>query len=86
MCWVPSCLKHDNLPCNEEVAVEVIDVVADEDAVEVPDEVTVDVLGYVVTVLVTEVVAVVKSHFVYWPVCQSVIARFNAAAVAAHFL
>jgi len=93
MCSVPSCLKQTNFPCIAVVTVVVTEVVSDEDAVEVAVVVTVDVLGFVDTVLVIvlvaelviEDVAVVYSHLVYSPTWKSVMARFNAAAVTAHF-
>lgn len=50
MCWVPSYFKQFSLPYNPEVTVDVIEVVADEDIVEVPVLVTVDVLGLLLTV------------------------------------
>jgi hypothetical protein len=73
--------------------VEVIDVVADDETVEDAVVVTVVVDGRVVTVdvsvevieLVSVVVSVVKSHFVYEPDCHNPIALFNAFAVTAHF-
>ena len=67
------------------MTVEVADEVADDDAVDVAVDVTVDVPGCVVTLDVAVVDAVVKSHPVYDPDCQSPIARFSAAAVRAHF-
>ena len=60
-------MKHENFPCIDDVAVDVTEVVADDDSVEVAVDVTVEVLGYVVTVLVTVVESVVKSHLVYAP-------------------
>jgi hypothetical protein len=45
MYCVPSNAKHDILPWFVDVAVDVTDVVAEEDSVDVAVEVTVDVLG-----------------------------------------
>jgi len=65
MCCVPSYLKHDSLPCILEVIVDVADVEAVLEAVDVAVLVTVDVLGSVVIVDVavdeTELVTVVVS-------------------------
>ena len=59
----------------------VTEVVADDEAVDV----AVEVLGTDVMVEVAVVVNVVKSQPVYVPLCQRPMARFNAAAVVAHF-
>lgn len=73
------------MPCIVDVTVEVPDVVADDEAVDVAVDVTVEVLFNVLTVDVAVVVNVVKSQPMYVRLCQRPMARFNAAAVVAHF-
>ena len=46
-----------------------------------------ELVGVVATIVdVAVVVSVVKSHAVYAPVCQRLIARFSVAAVTSHLL
>lgn len=73
------------MACIVDVTVEVADVVAEVLIVDDAVEVTVEVLGTDVMVEVAVVVNVVKSQPVYVPLCQRPMARFNAAAVVAHF-
>ena len=84
MYFVPSTSLQVSLPKSVDVTV----VEADDVAELVADDVAVvdTVFCRVVTEDVAVVDAVVKSHPVYDPDCQSEMAWFNAAAVTAHFV